>query len=68
MFYSNEHDPIHIHVVKGDMRAKFTLFPVKLVSSHGLKAAELSFLKEIVEDNREFIAGKWNEYFNSNEG
>lgn len=42
MFYSNDHEPIHIHAVKGECRAKFDLFPtVSLVSSSGIKAHEL---------------------------
>jgi len=35
MFYSNEHEPMHIHVVKGKQNAKFLLFPVKLVENKG---------------------------------
>ncbi len=34
MFYSNDHEPIHVHAIKGNSRAKFDLFPtVVLVSS-----------------------------------
>lgn len=35
MFYANDHDPIHVHVVKGDISAKFSLFPVALVKNNG---------------------------------
>ena len=31
MFYANDHEPIHVHVIKGDVSAKFTLFPVTLI-------------------------------------
>jgi len=31
MFYANDHEPIHVHVVKGNISAKFSLFPVALV-------------------------------------
>ena len=24
MFYANDHEPIHVHVIKGDVCAKFT--------------------------------------------
>jgi len=24
MFYANDHEPIHVHVIKGDVSAKFT--------------------------------------------
>ncbi|MBO6247884.1 MAG: DUF4160 domain-containing protein, partial [Bacteroidales bacterium] len=36
-FYSNDHAPIHIHVIKGRARAKFTIAPVELVENYGLK-------------------------------
>ena len=29
MFYANDHEPIHVHVTKGDISAKFTLFRAK---------------------------------------
>lgn len=28
MFYANDHEPIHVHVIKGNVSAKFILFPV----------------------------------------
>ena len=31
MFCANDHEPIHVHVVKGRIKAKFTLSPVKTV-------------------------------------
>jgi hypothetical protein len=65
-FYSNDHNPIHIHAVKGGSFAKFTLFPVRLVESNGLKHSELKKLERIIEDNRETIAEHWNRHFNKN--
>lgn len=44
MFYANDHEPIHVHVVKGNISAKFTLFPVDLIENNGLKPAELNLL------------------------
>ena len=39
LFYANDHEPIHIHVVKGSICAKFKLFPeVELVDNRGLNA------------------------------
>ncbi len=48
MFYSNEHNPIHIHVVKGNICAKFKLFPVELVENKGLKPSELKLVESII--------------------
>ena len=30
MFYSNDHEPIHVHVVKGGAEARFQVQPRKL--------------------------------------
>lgn len=66
MFYSNDHEPIHIHAVKGVSRAKFDLFPaVSLASSSGIKAHELKLLEQVVQDKRECIIEQWLIYFNS---
>ena len=47
-FYSNDHAPIHIHVIKGRTRAKFTIAPVELVENHGLKPAELKLVESVI--------------------
>ena len=65
LFYANDHEPIHIHVVKGDISAKFTLLPeVELVESKGLKRAELKLVESVIEENKEIIAEHWNKFFN----
>lgn len=41
-FFSNEHEPIHVHVTKGDSEAKIILEPeVKLDRNRGFKPTEL---------------------------
>lgn len=64
VFYSNDHSPIHIHVIKGSIKAKFSLFPVELIENKGLSIRELRMVKKIIEENQEIIAKYWNEYFN----
>jgi len=67
MFYSNDHTPIHIHAVKGNISAKFNVLPkVVLVENKGLSVAELKLVESIVEENREIIIEHWNAFFNSN--
>lgn len=64
MFYSNEHEPIHIHVIKGDISAKFNVVPeVLLIENNGLKPAELKLVESVVEENKEVIINFWKEYF-----
>ena len=37
-FYSDEHEPIHVHVENSDGRAKFALYPkVELIVNEGIK-------------------------------
>lgn len=64
LFYANDHTPIHVHVVKGGATAKFTIDPVSLVSSHGMKASELKLVEAVIEENKEIIAQHWNSFFN----
>jgi len=64
-FYSNDHDPIHIHVEKDKKTAKYYLQPFELVKSRGFNASELKKLGIIIEDNLELLKQKWYEYFNN---
>ena len=66
LFYSNDHTPIHVHVVKGGARAKYNLFPVELVSNEGFKPSELKMIEALIEENVETIAKHWNMFFNNN--
>lgn len=56
--------PIHVHVVKGGAEARFQVQPgIALIDNKGLKPAELKLAEAIVEENREIITARWNEYF-----
>ena len=48
MFYSNDHTPIHIHVIKDGCEAKYNVGPVELVFNHGFKRHDLSLIESIV--------------------
>ena len=63
-FYSNDHDPPHIHIEKDNKTAKFNLVPVELVKSQKFNASELKKIRIMVEDNVEFFKKEWNEFFN----
>ena len=64
-FYSNDHTPIHVHVIKGRAKAKYNIFPVEFVNNHGFKSQELKLIESIIEENVETIAQHWNMYFNN---
>ncbi len=62
-FYSNEHDPAHVHVMKGDGEAVFSLGPpVEVQESAGMKVRELARAVELAEENRGLILRIWNEH------
>ncbi|MBC7892797.1 MAG: DUF4160 domain-containing protein [Sphingobacteriaceae bacterium] len=62
-FFSNEHDPAHVHVEKGDAAAKFNLIPVILVKNGGMKPKELKKAETLIEANQGLFLQKWNYYF-----
>ncbi|MBR2369775.1 MAG: DUF4160 domain-containing protein [Paludibacteraceae bacterium] len=65
LFYANDHEPIHVHVIKGNVHAKFTICPVIMVENHGLKPSEVKLIMRIIADNEEIIAEHWNKFFNN---
>ena len=62
LFYSNDHEPIHVHVIKDEHEAKFGVDPVQLVENNGLKASEQRLAESVIEENKEIIINRWNEY------
>ena len=65
MFYSNDHEPIHVHVIKGDAEARFQVLPeVSLMDNRGLKPAELKLAESLVEENKETIVANWKNFYN----
>ena len=63
-FYSNEFgEPVHIHIQRDNMLAKFWLKPIALASSTRFSPKELRKLKSLVTENHEILLEAWNEYF-----
>ena len=66
-FYSNEgspREPVHVHVEKGDVEAKFWLRPdVRIAYNDGFNSKTLNDLLPIVEQHRDQIERAWNEFF-----
>ena len=64
LFYSNDHEPIHVHVIKGSSEARFQVQPeVMLLDNKGLKPAELKLAESLVEENKEMIIERWKVFF-----
>ena len=68
-FYSNEgnpREPVHIHVERDEIEAKFWVIPeVRLAYNDGYSARTLRELQSIVEANRNLIVEAWNDHFGS---
>ncbi len=66
-FYANEgnpREPIHVHVAKPGVDAKFWLYPdVELAYNRGYDAKTIRRLREIVIARREAIEEAWHEFF-----
>lgn len=62
--YSNDHLPIHIHVLKGYAEAKIQFEPGILIKyNYGFNSNELRNILLIVENNIDQIKLKWHETF-----
>lgn len=62
-FWSNDHAPIHVHISKGECEAKFNVENVELIENFGFKKNELKMIESILEENKDIIIARWNEYF-----
>jgi hypothetical protein len=63
-FYSGDRDePPHIHVERDDCTAKFWLDPIRLQRSGGFRRNEINRIYRLVEENKERLLRRWNEYF-----
>jgi len=63
-FFSKEHLPIHIHVIKDNVSAKWALEPeISLLENKGMKPQELKLAESIIEENKETIISNWKDFF-----
>jgi len=62
-FYANEHEPKHIHVMKGGDFAKIELATLQVVTNT-FKPPEIKRALDIVKQHQSEFSRKWDEYFN----
>ena len=63
-FYSNEYgEPVHIHVQRENMLAKFWLEPVSLAGATRFPSKDIRKIRSLVIENKEFLLEAWNEHF-----
>ena len=63
-FWANDHQPIHVHISKGDCEAKFNVHPdIMLIENYGFKKNEIKLVESLIEENQEIIIERWKEFF-----
>lgn len=65
-FYSKEHEPLHVHVEGKGGCAKFDLVGdnFEMVEKINIKTNDFKRIKEVIDENKDIIINRWNEYFN----
>lgn len=66
-FYSDDHEPIHVHIEGNDGVAKFELRGEKffLLYSENIKVSDLRKLERSVNENVDIIVNRWHEVFDA---
>ena len=63
-FYSHEPDePVHVHIDRDNLSAKFWVNPVSLARNFGFGGRELRQVERLVRDNQTVLLEAWNGYF-----
>lgn len=65
-FYSKEHEPIHVHVEGSSGYAVFDFDGNSFVlrEKQGIKANDMKRITAVIEENKDIIVSRWENYFN----
>jgi hypothetical protein len=63
-YYSDMHEPAHMHVIRGENQAKIWLQPVAVEYNHSYNQAELNRIVRLTRQNQDKLLEAWNGYFN----
>ena len=65
MFFSHEHEPMHVHVIGNDGEAKFSWDGNQFVleRARNLKTNDLKKIKRAIASNSDIIVKRWKELF-----
>lgn len=63
LFYSNDHEPIHVHVLKDGCEAKYNVVNMEQIYNHGFKKWEIALIESVIEENVEVITERWKAHF-----
>lgn len=65
MFFSHEHEPMHVHVIGNEGEAKFSWNGDRFVleESRNVKRNDLRRIKDVISNNSDIIVKRWEELF-----
>ena len=65
MFFSHEHEPMHVHVIGNEGEAKFSWNGDRFVleKSRNVKRNDLRRIKDVISNNSDIIVKRWEELF-----
>jgi len=61
-FSSDRQEPVHIHVKRDRLVAKFWLDPIALATNRGFPNHELRDIERLAVENRDLLIEAWHEY------
>jgi hypothetical protein len=64
-YSSDGNEPVHIHVAREGMTAKFWLEPVRLDHTRGFGGKELNAVQQLVESHEQQLLRSWHEFFDN---
>ena len=69
LFFSHEHEPIHVHVRGNGGDAKFIWDGSDFVReyAHQIKANDLKRIEQMISENKDIILKRWKEIFKTDE-
>ncbi len=64
-FSSDRGEPVHIHVKRDQLVAKFWLEPIELAKNIGFADHEVHRIERLVTEHRALLREAWHEYFDA---
>jgi hypothetical protein len=63
-FFMNEHEPIHVHISKGQSEARIILVPsIQISLNKGFKKNEMRMIIDLISEHYETIIEAWHQTF-----
>ena len=67
LFYSDDHEPIHVHVIKDGHEAKYNIEPLEQICNHGFKKHEIALIESVIIEIRKLLKSVGNLFLNKGE-